>query len=386
MKRIYKAVFILLAVSLFNCNTVTASQNSNYLKQLQSNPSLELLGKTFAEQVNARNVDGLVNLIEIKSMAKRIELKTGNAIPGLSQHLPNAINQSFVSSLFLTLDQGNGRASFRRVITVAGEKRALILLDFGEQGLNFFELIPNSRNRKIVDFYIHISGEKITDSMAKSATLLSADGTSSFKRLLGIDNEDEVSLKKVNQLIDLNRQGKRAEAYLLLKSFPPKIKRTRLFSSFLTMYSQFHSDEAYTNELATLDRLHGDNPELFFILMDHYFGTGQYQRAIKGLQRLNKRFGNESMIHYLTSVAQFSDNKFVEANAAIREAIQLEPDNEDLYWFKVEILLKQKAYSELILVIKKLEKDFSANFAPDNLRPIEGWSEFFDSKEYREEY
>lgn len=386
MKSTYKVLMFLALGLLINGSLAIAHDGVSHFEEFKSKPSTYLSGEAFAEQLNSRNADKVIALIDAHSMSKKIETAIGQKIPGLAGQLVSGLKRGFINNMFMSMTQNNGSASFRRVITVDGQKRALVLIDFGDEGLNFLELIPHPKTSKVTDIYVHTSGEKLTDSMAKAMGMLMPDSSNLFKRMLDIKEVDKSLVDKFRQIGQLNRQGKQAEVYKIFKSFPPKLKRTRFIASLTAMYSQFYSEAAYDNELKNLDRLHGDDPELFLLLMDHYFGTEQYDRAIQGLKRLNARFEDDSMLHYLMSVTYYTAGKQKDAKSAINQAIKLEPSKEDLYWFKADILLKLKAYKELVTLIKKVEKDFEVVLEPDSLMTIEGWKEFFNSKEYKSNF
>lgn len=386
MKNTNSVLLFLVCGLLINSNLVLAYDGVSHFEKFESKPSISLSGEAFAEQLNSRNADKVIALIDAHNMSKKIETAIGQKIPGLSGQLVSGLKRGFINNMFMTLTKNNGSASFRRVITVDGQKRALVLIDFGDEGLNFLELIPHPKTSKVTDIYVHTSGEKLTDSMAKAMGMLMPDSSNLFKRMLDIKEVDKSLVDKFRQIGHLNRQGKQAEVYKVFKTFPPKLKRTRFIASLTAMYSQFYSEAAYDNELKNLDRLHGDDPELFLLLMDHYFGTEQYDRAIRGLKRLNARFEDDSMLHYLMSVTYYTAGKQNDANTAIDQAISLEPTNEVLYWFKADILIKLKAYNELVSLIKNLEKDFDAVFDRNSLSTIEGWEEFFNSQEYKDNY
>ena len=117
--------------------------------------------------------------------------------------------------------------------------------------------------------------------------------------------------------------------------------------------------------------------------MDHYFTTGQFQRAVEGLNRLNKRFDDDGMVNYLIAAAQFSDNRFSAAKQSIDKAIKQEPTKVNYYWFKSDILNGLKSYQTLIELFKMIEKKFDESPDLELLKTQAEWAGFFASKEYQ---
>ncbi|NVJ51953.1 MAG: hypothetical protein HWE11_16300, partial [Gammaproteobacteria bacterium] len=244
--------------------------------------------------------------------------------------------------------------------------------------------IVDPKSRRVVDLYVHTSGENLSASLAKVFGLMMPDSKNFLKRLIGRPDINTDVAKVFQKVTQLNRQGRYQQSYQELKNLPQPVRESRVVSVMIVSFSSSVSDDVYQKELANLHRLFGDDEDLFLMMMDHYYFSEDYDRGITGLNRLNKRFNGDAAIEQLISSFNYLKQDYTSALKHINQAIELEADQVDYYWFKADILIAAKQFAQTLKVFDTIRDEFGITADPQLLRQDEQFKDLVASPEFKE--
>ena len=151
----------------------------------------------------------------------------------------------------------------------------------------------------------------------------------------------------------------------------------------MVMTCSTFSDELYKKELESFAANHGDNPRYAFILVDYYFYQGQYDKALKALVNVIKRYKNDASLLTLRANILMLKKDYATAYQDIALALKNEPDYEDAYWTATTITLNEQKFDKTLIWLKQLEERFGYNFAAENFAGQETYKDFILSDEYK---
>ena len=115
-------------------------------------------------------------------------------------------------------------------------------------------------------------------------------------------------------------------------------------------------------------RHHGDDPTLCFLLIDHYFLTGEYQKARDNLDQFVEFTGvKDGGYYFLVTNSYIVEEKLEEAAAWAEKGVEAEPEMEYSYWSLVAIYDTLGRYEEAVKAVAELERRFSYILTPDAL-------------------
>lgn len=326
---------------------------------------VELAGMQFAEALNAQDMDALTAVFDANSfVAHVLDLAeiTGKTRESAEQGMRAQMAQRTFNGWMQVLENTQGEATFRRVIRVDNQPRALILLDYEDEGLNYLEAIVDANTGRIVDFYVHHSGEILSHSLAKAIALMMPESTNVFKRLLGVKDIDSQAAEIFIKAGEFQRGGDPESALKEMLKLPREMQNSELISIMKVTFAAMISEDSYANQLRLLDRHHGDNPALFFILMDHYLNEGEYDRGLAGLANLQRRFGGDAALSFLQAIFGHSKNDLEAATTFAQKAIEQDPAELDYYWFLSAVYNDSGKYTELVDLFENMAVDFELEF------------------------
>jgi tetratricopeptide (TPR) repeat protein len=266
-------------------------------------------------------------------------------------------DRSFGENLRRMLDRipERGYAKLLRV----EEKRALVRIDFGENGYMYreFHFAPDYEGRlRIVNWYDYSMGQMFSDSV-RQLILVSAPDTSMLKRILDVGDDDTQQLLELFQALGARDFEKFATSF---EALPDEIRNSRIMQIVAIQVAQQSGDmNRYQMALRLLATHHRDDPTLTFLLLDHYFLEGQYDLATELLDRLQHHLGVEDAgVLGMKANTLMMARKLNEAIVSAKRAVELEPSLEAPHWSLLKSCSLAERYEEAVAAAKKLESNF----------------------------
>ena len=142
--------WLLFFFSSVHAENLIQDSQSSYIKET---------AQRFVAALNERDLDKLKAEINEELMVANF-IETADISGPFSRRkqiekdMRSSLENETFANWFNMLDTSNGVAKYRRIITIDGQMRGLVLLDFGDQGLNFLEAIVDPKSEKIYDFYV----------------------------------------------------------------------------------------------------------------------------------------------------------------------------------------------------------------------------------------
>ncbi len=268
-----------------------------------------------------------------------------------------------------------------------GQTRALLRLDLGEHGLNYFELKlargVDGRVR-VYDWYDYAQGTDFSAMVAQLAGLMVRDRTS-LERAAEVSSLTDEEADQLIRFIEELRTDRYATALATFESMPESLRRSRaLLIQRVKAASRVKGEGAYQGALADLAHHHGDDPRLALMLADHYFYTGDRDRLFEVLARLSAFLGREDAgLVYMDSVYRLLLGEPALAERAALRAMALEPGYESPYWILVQSLLSQRKFARVTETLREMGTRFGYAFSRENFEGRREFAEYLESPSFR---
>ena len=345
---------ILIAVGLMLATTARADTTAT--------------GEAIAAALNKRDVEGMMRQLDTESIVRLVTKDLGLSQGDREQvrrGLPNGL-RSNVNLSMQAIETGKGSAKYLRNGTRDGKQFALVRYDLGEQGIDYVEYYMTSTS-KVEDWYVHSVATLYSASARFDlATMLKTD--SMLFAVFGSKMATKADIKPFTDLrMHLSAQDF-GKAYKTLEQFPDGYKKSRQWALMRVTYGGRMDENTHRNALRELAKNFGGDPELQFMLVDHYFFEQQFDRAITAIGALEKAIGGEDAATMnLRGNVLIAARRYDQASQACKRGMQLEPDHKAAYWCLVAVGLGQNNGKIAVEGLKAYEKAFEVVFNLDQL-------------------
>ena len=340
-------------------------------------------GKSIEEALNKRDLDAVMRTMDVESVT-RLVLKD----LGLNAKDREAVGKAFPRALRNNLEIGvralegsEGSARYLRSGARNGKPYALVRYDLGDNGTDYVEYYLTSSG-KVEDWYAHSMANLYSTSAALGlATVLKTD--SMLFSLFGTRLASEADAKPFSALRAALQAQDFAGAYRVLESMPEGFRKTRHWALLRVNYGGRIDEATHRAALRHLAEGFGKDPELQFMLIDHYIFEAQYDRALVSVAALERAIGGaDGATANLRGTILLIAKRFGEAEKACRQGMALEPDHKPAYWCLVGVGLAAKSGKLAVEGLKAYEKAFSMEFDVDKLAAIENYREIARTPEF----
>lgn len=354
-----------------------------FLLALPAHADVAETGQALAAALNKRDIDGLMRQLDMDAV---VRLATKDL--GLGQEdrdrvrrgLPNGL-RSNISISMKAIESGKGSAKYLRAGTRDGKTFALVRYDLGEQGIDYVEyyLTPSF---KVEDWYVH-SVAMLYSASARFdlATMLKTD--SMLYAIFGSKITTKADIKPFTDLRAQLTAQDYAGAYRTLESFPEGYKKSRQWALMRVTYGGRIDEQTHRAALRQLARDFGSDPELQFMLVDHYFFEQQFDRALGAIAALEKAVGGEDgATANLRGSVLIGAKRYNEAAAACRRGMQLENDYKAPFWCLVTVGLTTNNGKIAVEGLKAYERAFAVEFNLNELAALDEYKKIAATPEF----
>ena len=377
-------VFILLV------STAQALDQNSYSDIRRSDPvsakEYEAIGLEYTDALNKKDIQKLAKLFDMESFAyaaARTVFESKKEINGFVKGVLKRTEEQFLSQIFSAVFNREVKAKYLRLLE---NDQPLIRIDYTEGGHEYAILyLKRIAPGKIVvvDMFFLTSGQKLSVALGAASQLLLRPSKSILKRIFGKAEIDSKMLVAIRDIGKLRIAGKYKEAYDLITTLPEAIKKNRIVIDTSIQLAQYINDEEYRKQLTRLDKYYGQDETTTFILIDHYFFNGDYDKALLSMDRLIDRLGVDGALLNLKANAYYAAKKYTKAQEYARKAIQQEPSFEDAYWTLITTLTETGDYGGTILVLNQVEKKFGYKFKAEDFETNKIYDKFVKTSEFR---
>lgn len=301
---------------------------------------------------------------------------------GLKKALNTQVGEKFVSAM-----PEDAYAKILRVKQDGVITKALLRVDMGDDGTSYSDLYlkRDDKNQvRIIDWFDYSSGQHYSESLGQIANLASPTPTVVGK-IYDLVTDNKKTQDAVLKMFDANKKGDYAKTVeLFLTSDGEMIKSRVLNIIAIRAAQQSGQDELYEKTLAVLDKYHGQDPALTFMLVDYHFMTGNYDRVVNSIKYLEKSFGVEdaALKELVANTQMEAGNMEAAIDVAVR-GIELEPEYEGNYWSLLTAQLLSRSFDGAVATARVLEEYFGYDLGPDSISGNELYNELLQSEEYQ---
>jgi tetratricopeptide (TPR) repeat protein len=279
------------------------------------------------------------------------------------------------------LEASKGSARFLRSGLRDAKPYALVRYELGEQGIDYVEYYV-SPSRKVEDWYVHsVATLYSTSARFDLATMLKTD--SILFGLFGAKFVTQADLKPFTELRSHLAAQDFAKAFRALEDFPESYRKSRQWALMRVSYGGRVDEATHRAALRHLAGNFGNDADLQFMLIDHYFFEQQFDRALNALSALERTIGGEdAATSNLKGNLLIAMKRFDDAAKACRRGMSLEPDHKPAYWCLVAVGIGAKNGKLTVEGLTAFEKAFGVEFDPDKLAATAEYKEVAGTREF----
>lgn len=340
-------------------------------------------GEAIAAALNKRDVDATLRLIDHDAVGRAVIKEMG-----LNAADRETVLKVFPSALRTNVDLGirtiagsNGSAKYLRSGQRNGRPFALVRYDLGDQGIDYVEYYLGKTD-KVEDWYVHSMATLFSTSARLGlSSLLKTD--SMLFALFGSRMTTEADARPFVELRTSLQKQDFAGAYRTLERFPEDFRKTRQWALMRVAYGGRVDGDTHRAALGYLAQNFGKDPELQFMLIDHYFFEKQFDGALASLAALERAIGGEDgATANLRGNILIAARRFNEAALACRRSMALESDHKPGYWCLVTVGLSTKNGKIAVEGLKAYEGAFSVEFNLAQLAALAEYKEIAATPEF----
>ncbi len=259
-------------------------------------------------------------------------------------------------------------------------------------GINYHEYeIYYDGEFHIFDVYVFLTGQYISEAMRQVVEPLMLQDDSFMGRLSDLGSKLFGDKKKyMNDLkqFPLIKKALAEKDYQkvhdLYKDLGEKARAMKSMQLQHLLALQ-HIDTALMTEYIDIYKKDfPDDVSIDLIMIDYYFTLGEYDKALESVENLEYWAEDDGYLQYLKSniysVKGDAENFAKFGNLSI----EWEPWLSEPYFTMIEYQLKQKNFTEVINLMKKLRYHCSLEYSEESMSGFELFSDFLKSKEYKD--
>jgi len=247
-------------------------------------------------------------------------------------------------------------------VDVDGNIHILCRLFSPDGGVNYHDFqmsyIDIDSSYQIVDIYIYFSGEDLTETYRQVYKNLLRE---KLEKITGVTNKTEAAssfniLQKARQLKD---EGKPEEGMALFYTIPKKYQEQRHFRFWkVDLALDLEDVNVYANAMKEFEEAYPDDPSLFLLAIDKYTVLGDYQQALRYINKLDVKVGLDPILNYYRGNINYEMNNVDQAIADYEATREIASFNElyiNLFALYLETNQDEKAIETLNHFLKDID-------------------------------
>ncbi len=281
----------------------------------------------------------------------------------------------------------DGYAKLLRIEARAGEGHCLVRFGYGDNGYGYMDWVLRADKQgrlRVVDWFDFSTGQHYTDSLRQISALLAPNPTM-LGKIFDIASGKTERTKQVVPMLQALAKHEYGKSYEIFVALDEDLKRNRILSVMaVNAANRSQNDGYYRAALAHLDKYHGGEPTLVFLLIDHYFYTKQYGKLLRAIDSFEKYVGVEdAALLGMKANSYLMNGDTDHAIDAANRGARIEPELASNYWILVTAYNKTRRYDKLIDTAGRLRRQFGLNVTPAAFEKDPEYKEFVRSAEFR---
>ena len=332
-------------------------------------------------------LDRLIDLRAIGLRAARDAYDTPDQQTAFAKGFADQRGERLFDALFTVLDGPETSVKMLRLIRRGVVVRPLLRFDYGDLGLDYWELVPERQkdgSYRVVDWYRLSTGSLLSRDLGGAARLALDPTPGLLDTVLGVKRADARVVALLKEMGDLERAGNLRGALQKLGQLPPEITSTRLFlQKELSIVTRLGDDAGYYAVLARLAKVCGKDPSCALLLLDHHLQRHEYDLALADLAMVESRVGSDSYIEMLRATVHHEKKSFGPMVEAAGAAIRLEPELENAYFLLALGHTRLAKFAKAIEVYEQISAKFGYELTRESFEGNPDNAELVESPEFR---
>jgi tetratricopeptide (TPR) repeat protein len=371
---------------------LTAAANAVALPADPKSSNMEAVGAQLATIFNERQADTLGAMLDLSGLGTRVAANVYENEKGRTEFvrgfLKSAQGKTLVNDFLAQLDRSEGSAArFMRVVARGSESRPLLRFDYGDSGFEYIEFVVQADTNgkpRIVDWAPLSSGELYSEVIGRMARILTEPAPGLIQNLLGMQQIDQATLKRMKAIAEMRRKGDLRGAFQEMEKLPAQIADSRvILVQRASLASEAGDDDGYRRTLARLEKLHGNDPAAAFMLLDHYFYAKDLPKCLQAITTIESRVGVDGMTQMLRSNIYATSGMHKEAVTYATKSIDSEPERSDAYFTLAQSYVALGQFGEAIEVYTTLQDEFGYEFTKANFAEDATFNKFIASPQFK---
>lgn len=328
----------------------------------------EIFRAGFAEIVNDLNHNStgrFVNAIDQEDMIERVfglRLIEPKVKRQFRENFPD-----FVAATFGGPEPADESAPAMRISWLGFGSRgnrgkAIVRQDLPDFQFNYYEYelrLDDKGKVWIVDFVDFMAGDKFSNTTGEQLIRLSPN-KNAVRKLIDVPNPSEAQIFQVSELLKATRDFKTDRFFEIYEDMDEAMQRQRIaILSGVYVCKATRDRRKLRTALVQLAKYYPEEPLYSLMLLDYYFPTRQYEKAMGALLRLQERLGvKDAAMSARLSAAALVLEDTESAAAHAEEAVSMEPGLELGWWSALRARTAVGEYGGAVEALEVLEQQF----------------------------
>ncbi|MEM9688299.1 MAG: hypothetical protein AAF917_02365 [Pseudomonadota bacterium] len=356
---------VVLALLIVGAPSLAQDYDADQLAEIERRKQFQASFEAILENLNQQSFVGFTRSIEADDFLERIlglRLIDRRIQQSVSRDFETSVLPALVKDAFADFKDGEVSVSLLDFRSSGPDGRAVIRLDLPNFQFNYWVLqlrYQDARERVIiVDWIDYLYSQQFTESYGEG--LVAATPTRAAVRKLITQRLSDSEIFQLTELLKAARDREADRFTQIWESMGERVKRERVVVRLhAQLMRQLRKRRNLRVALVEISKYFPDEPLFSLPLLDYYFPSRQYDKAIEALLRLERQLGVEdSAMKARLSAAKLAAGEVDEAEAYADEALAMQPGLELAWWSKLRVSVAASKTDDAINALTRLEDDF----------------------------
>ena len=343
--------------------------------------------QAIVEDLNNNSLERFALAIDRDDMLERIfglrlidqKVKQGFR-ENFDDNLLNILKATFAGS------EGNIRAAWLGFGAKGDRGRAIVRYDLPDFQFSYheYELRLDGKGRVVIEDWVdYLDGQRFSEAVGLQLVSINP-GKPAVRKLLDFQGPTEQQLFQVTELLKASRDRQVDRYFDIRENLGEKLRSQRsvvLMTVHLTKATR--NRRKLRTALIDVDKYFPEEPLYSLMLLDYYFPSRQYDKAMQALLRLQSRLNvpDAAMAARLSAASLVLGNA-EDALSYAEQAVRIEPGLELAWWSALRAGAALGQYSGAVQALDELEKTFGYTLGPEAFEDDPSMADLLLSPEY----
>lgn len=285
----------------------------------------------------------------------------------------------------LAVVKGGGTFTLLRVREKGGELRALFRLVTADGGVNYHDCLlarGADGSLRVTDAHIFVTGEDLSATVRRAYLPFATEQSKGFlARLLTAESEFVKHWPRIQQMSELQKDGKPEEALAVYRTLPESVRREKSVLLLRYKAARAVSPEEHASAIADFREAFPKETCIDLLMVDAHLYEKRFDEALACIERVKAAVEGDAYLDLLGAELLLEKGDSAAAKRRAKEAIAAEPTLTGAYWFLLGISLDESDFAETARLLTAVERDCGIELK--DLSGVEAYAGFVKSPEYR---